>query len=143
MKNLFLICALVGLFPLAAHADRMCTPHHFLSAANNNAATYSNGTGPMGLCGDLVVTNTTSTTGMDLRFYDVTGIPSCGSSVGVVWNIPVPTAATAADVGGISIPIPAVMTFQRGIGVCLTGAVSDTDNSNAATGVQVNFGTNP
>lgn len=96
----------------------------------------------MGLCGSLIITNTTATTGLDLRFYDVSGTPTCSSSTGVKLNIAIPTAATAADVGWLSVTFPntPAMSFSNGVGICLTGAIADNDNTNAVTGVQVNFG---
>jgi hypothetical protein len=141
IKRFALLLGLL-LAPLAAHADTQCTPRHLLSAATNNATSITIAT-PTWLCGYLSITNTTSTTGMDLRLYDVNGAPNCASATGVVLNIPVPAAATAADVASIVVPLGVGMTFQHGIGLCLTGAVSDSDNSPAVTGVQVNYGTIP
>lgn len=128
---------------LSSHSFAQCRPVHILSAANNNSTSFTTQSGPMGLCGAVVVTSTTATTGLDLRFYDVFGAPNCSSSSGVKWNIALPNnAAAAASVAGIVISLPnsPTMSFSNGVGICLTGAVADNDNTNAVTGVQVNFG---
>jgi hypothetical protein len=142
-KTLFLALALalaiLGGVP-AAHAGNLVTevgvacksPFHLLSAASNNATEVKTSAGQ--IC-ELAVINTTATV-YDLRFYDgAPAPPNCASATGVVWNVPIPGSTTGA---GISIPIPAGLTFQNGIGFCLTGAVADNDNTNAATGVAIN-----
>lgn len=144
MNKLALILAvLLSVLFFSSSSFAQCRPVHILSAANNNSTTFTTQTGPMGLCGVIAVTNTTSTTGLDLRFYDVSGAPNCASATGVKWNIAIPgNATTAAAVGGIVIPIgdQKSMSFTNGVGLCLTGAIADNDNTNAVTGVQVNFG---
>jgi hypothetical protein len=141
MKKLLLSIIYLFCLLLSSHSFAQCRAVHILSAATNNATSFTTQQGPMGLCGPIVVTNTTNTTGMDLRIYDSSGTPVCSSATGVKFNIAIPTnATTAAAVGGFAIPINEHIGFQFGIGICLTGAVSDSDNSNAVTGVQVNLG---
>ena len=118
---------------LGAAATGGCMPGHFLSAASNNATSVKNSAGT--LC-SLTVVQTTTTTG-DLRLYDSAAAPTCSSAAGVVQNYAVQSNAISP---GFSIPIgPYGMAFVNGIGVCLTGNVADNDNTNFATGVQVNY----
>ncbi len=143
---LFLALCIVG--PVRAQAPPStvpCSPGHFLSVATTSGQVQQIAIGPHSLCGALVITSITATTAMDVRFYD-TGSLSQGNCIvaagglPVIWNIPVPTNATNANVAGIVIPLPQDIFFQRGIGVCLTGAVTDTDGTTPAVGVQVNYG---
>jgi hypothetical protein len=136
----FILAFFLCLISLPAFSQ--CRPVHILSAASNNSTAFTSSNGPMGLCGVVAITNTSSTTGLNLRFYDVLGAPVCSSSTGVKWTIAIPVATTAANVAGIVISLPnaPTMSFSNGVGICLTGAIADNDNTNAVTGVQVNFG---
>ena len=140
MKYRFVPALLLGLFCLSgeAKAQTYGTPYHLLSGATNNSTSVV--AGKSYLCGALVITNLGSTTGLDLRFYDSATAPTCSSATGVVLNIAIPVNATAANIAGISIPLPSLIKFTNGLGFCLTGAVADNDNTNAVVGVQVNFG---
>ena len=117
-----------------------CRAGHFLSAATNNAQWIS--PGARNLCGLLSVTNITSTTALYLRVYDVAGPPNCaGPGPAPVLTFPVPVNGVAAlNVAGFTIALPTDIVFNNGIGMCLTGAAGDTDNTAAVTGVQVNYG---
>ena len=142
--------ALLGAFLLAlcfvgsAQAQQVasgpCRPGHFLSAATTNATLIA--TGSRALCGAVVVTNTTATTALDLRFYDSASSAVCNSGTGAaaVWNIAVPTNSTAANVAGFVVSLPQDINFSGGIVACLTGAITDTDTTAAVTGVQVSYG---
>lgn len=117
------------------HINDKCSPAHLLTAANTNPAWF----GGHELCGALIITNTGSTTAGDLRFYDTARAPACGTDH-VVLNIAIPVNSTAANVAGISVPLPDGLYFASGVGVCVTGAISDTDTTAFTTGAQINFG---
>ena len=52
-------------------------------------------------------------------------------------SIPIPNAAAAG--AGVSLPFGATgFLVANGFGFCVTGGGSDTDNTNAATGVYIN-----
>jgi hypothetical protein len=118
----------------AAAATGGCTPGHFLTAVSNNS-TNLKATGGT-LC-SLIVVQGTTTLG-DVRLYDIaTSAPTCSSATGVVANYELQSNATSP---GIAPPMgPFGMNFANGIGICLTGAVADNDNTNFVTGVQVNY----
>jgi hypothetical protein len=110
------------------------TPYHYLSAASTNA---TNVKATAGTLYSLSLINTTATL-YYLRLYDIaTSAPTCSSATGVVHNIPIPANTAGA---GVVLNMDGVgMLFANGIGFCLTGAFSDTDTTNAATGVAVNL----
>jgi hypothetical protein len=108
------------------------TPAHYLSAATNNATLVKNAAGV--LLG-IAIVNTTATAG-DFRVYNLATAPVCTSGTAVVWNIPIPANTTAA---GVVIPIPNGAYLSAGIGFCYTGVNSDTDNTNAVVGVNINL----
>lgn len=83
---------------------------------------------------EIHVTNTT-TTNYFLRVYNLSSAPTCSSSSGFVETVPALGAAANGGVNGrINTPPQA---YSTGIGFCLTGGGSSTDNTNAATGVYV------
>lgn len=108
-----------------------------VTACNILSAASTNSTSCKGSAGNLYgfeVYNT-STTVYYLRLYNASSAPTCSSGTGFIRTIPIPPASAAGQVGGIvsnqSIPV----NFATGIGYCITGGSSSTDNTNAATGV--------
>jgi hypothetical protein len=102
-----------------------------ISAASNNFTTVK--ASPGRLLGMSLV-NTTATL-YYLRFYNdaamVTG--DCASATNFAFNIPIPASTTGA---GFSVTFPqGGLAFSTGIGFCLTGGASTSDNTNAATGI--------
>lgn len=83
------------------------------------------------------VTNTT-TTNYFLRLYNSSSAPTCSSATGFVETIPALGASANGGVNGRVNMIP--QSYTTGIGFCLTGGGSSTDNTNAATGVYVTIG---
>ncbi len=77
------------------------------------------------------VVNTTATL-YYLRLYNTAAAPTCSSATGFVISIPIPASTTGA---GIAFSVPNTVAFATGLGYCLTGGASSTDNTNAATGV--------
>jgi hypothetical protein len=117
----------------AAATSGGATPGHFLSAATNNSTSVK---GSAGTLYTLEVVQTTTTLG-DLRLYDSAAAPTCSSATGVVKNYAVQSNATSP--GFIINFGPAGIALANGIGICLTGAVADNDNTSFVTGVQVNY----
>lgn len=109
-----------------------CAPGHLLSAASNNSTNVKNAAGE--ICA-LVIVNTTATM-YDFRLYNSSTGPLCASPSSVAWNTPVPASTSGA---GFTVSLPNNMSFTTGIGFCLTGANADNDNTNAATGVNINY----
>lgn len=121
------------LAPPGATTAGGCTGSHFLSAATTNATAVKSGAGI--LC-ELNAINT-STSPADLRLYDVAGAPNCASATGAVANFPIqPNTVGPGFVINLG---PYGRQFSTGIGICLTGAVADNDNSAAPTGIAVNY----
>lgn len=110
-----------------------CLPGRLLSAASNNSTNIKASAGT--LC-ELTVINTTATL-VDLRLYDTSSAPTCSSATGVIANYPVQANTTSP---GFSINLGMYgKAFATGIGFCLTGANADNDNTNAVTGVNLNW----
>ena len=105
---------------------------HILSAASTNSTSIK------GSAGTLLAVSwlQTAPTLMDIRFYDTASAPTCSSATGVKFNF-VAQANTVSAGATIQLPSGGV-AFSNGIGVCITGGNSDSDNSNAATGLNLN-----
>jgi hypothetical protein len=102
------------------------------SAASTNATNVKASAGR--LLGAYVVN--TTTTIYYLRFYNLASAPTCSSATGYVWSFPIPPASAAGQAGGFSFPLPpSGIAFSTGVGYCLTGGGTSTDNTSAATGV--------
>jgi hypothetical protein len=118
---------------LAAAATGGATPGHILSAASNNATNIKASAGTLS---ELSILQTTTTL-MDVRLYDTATTPTCSSATGVVANYVVQSNAVSP---GMTIPLgPFGKAFVNGIGICITGANADNDNTSAVTGLNVNY----
>ena len=100
---------------------------YITSAASTNSTNCKASAGQLY---NLTLVNTTATT-YYLRLYNLSSAPTCSSATGFIATIPV--LAT----GGVSQAKHVGQAFGTGIGFCLTGGGSSTDNSNAATGVYI------
>jgi hypothetical protein len=80
--------------------------------------------------------NTTATL-YYLRMYNLSSAPTCSSATGFIETIPVPASATGAGVVRV-FAVP--QAYSTGVGFCLTGGGSSTDNTSAATGVYLSIG---
>lgn len=116
---------------LAASTTGGATPIKYLSAANTNS---TNVKATAGTIYNLVAINTTATL-YYLKLYDKATAPTCASDT-VLQSYPVP-ASTSGN--GLSVSTTVGIAFTAGIGFCLTGALADNDNTNAATGVVINI----
>ena len=103
------------------------------AGASTNATSVK---GSAGTVYHYTLTNTTTTI-YYLRMYNLASAPTCSSSTGYVATIPIPPAAAAGGAGGREIPQNIGQAFTTGIGFCVTGGASSTDNTSAATGVFV------
>lgn len=119
-----------GTFSATAATSGGATPVKFNSAASTNSTSVK---GSAGQIYALTIINTTATL-YYLKLYDKASAPTCNSDT-VLQVYPVPASTTGA---GFVMPIPVGMAFTLGIGLCLTGALADNDNTNAATGVAIN-----
>ncbi len=99
------------------------------SAASTNATNCKNAAG---LLYGVELINTTSTI-YYLRLYKLSSSPKCSSATGFIRTIPIPHGTGAG--AGLSSFYTVGETYGTGIGFCLTGGGSSTDNTNAATGV--------
>jgi hypothetical protein len=81
--------------------------------------------------------NTTSTI-YYLRLYNLATAPTCSSATGFIESIPIPHNTGTG--GGIVAPELLPTQYTTGIGFCLTGGGSSTDNTAAATGVYLKIG---
>ena len=117
--------------PVGALATGGATPVKYLSAASTNS---TNVKASAGTVYSIVAINTTATM-YYLKLYDKATAPTCNSDT-VLGSYPVPASASGS---GFAMSVPVGMAFSNGIGFCLTGAIADNDNTNAATGVAINF----
>ena len=116
---------------LAAATTGGCTPYGLQSTASNNATSVA--TGARTLCG-LTLINTSASVSY-ARFYNLATAPTCSSSAGFVYSVPIPASTTGA---GVSLDFGSFgQAFSAGLALCITGGGGSTDNTNAATGVFV------
>lgn len=119
----------------ATTTDGVITTNCYITSAASTNST--NCKGSAGNVYFIHVTNTT-TTNYFLRIYNASSAPTCSSATGFVETIPALGGSTNGGVNGRVNVIP--QSFATGIGFCLTGGGSSTDNTNAATGVYVTIG---
>lgn len=73
-----------------------------------------------------------------LKLYNKSTAPVCGTDT-PVWTVPIPFGSGSSG-GGISLPSADGLLFSSGLGICVTGALADSDTSNAPAGIVLNFG---
>ncbi len=120
---------IVAPVPTTSGGTSVC---YITSAASTNA---TNCKGSAGQVYSYHVINTTATL-YYLRIYNLSSSPTCSSATGFVQTIPIPASANGA---GVVIPLAVGEAYGTGIGFCLTGGGSSTDNTNAATGLYVSI----
>lgn len=103
-------------------------PAGIASAASTNSTNVKSSPGQVYSVTLINVTNTL----YYLRFYNLASAPTCSSATGFLFTLPVPASTSGA---GVTVPFPTGLAFSTGIGYCLTGGASSTDNTNAAIGV--------
>jgi hypothetical protein len=106
------------------------TPSFLAAAATTNA---TNVKASAGTVYHISVSNVNATV-YYLRMYNLATAPTCSSATGFVETIPIPAATTG---GGREIDVTVGQAYGTGIGFCITGGASSTDNTSAATGVFV------
>jgi hypothetical protein len=115
----------------SAASNGGATPCYIPSAASTNATNCA--AAAANLYG-IEAVNTTSTT-YYLRLYNLASSPTCSSATGYVRTVPIPNnAGTGAGMANF---YSVGEAYGTGLGFCLTGGGSSTDNTNAATGVYV------
>jgi len=102
------------------------------ATASTNATNVKNAAGNIY---SITATNTTATV-YYLRLYNLSSAPTCSSATGFVETIPV-GGASSGSMGGLVRTLEIGQAFSTGIGFCITGGSSSTDNTNAAAGVYV------
>lgn len=105
-----------------------------LSAATTNATVIKAAPGTL----YSVTIIQTTTTLMDVRFYDTATTPNPASATGMKLNLAVQSNATSA--GATYNFGPFGIAFTTGIGVVITGANANNDNTNAVTGLNLIYG---
>lgn len=104
---------------------------YLVSAASTNSTSCKGSAG--NLYGFRFIN--TTTTVYYLRMYNTAAAPTCSSATGFIESIPIPPAGAAGQAGGFVEMSDIPINYGTGIGFCLTGGSSSTDNTNAATGV--------
>jgi hypothetical protein len=108
------------------------------SECNLQSAASTNSTNCKASAGTLYgyeIINTTATL-YYLRLYNASSAPTCSSATGFIRSIPIPASATGA---GVVRDTAVGTSYGTGLGFCLTGGPSSTDNTNAATGVFISL----
>ena len=125
--------ATVGNVGVVSTATGGATPYH-LSGGTTASTNASSIKGSAGTLYSLVAINTSGTVGY-LKLYNLAAAPTCSSATGIVHVYPVPASTSGA---GFVLPIPnAGEAYGTGIGFCVTGGGSDTDNTNGPAGIFV------
>jgi len=104
------------------------TPISVASAASTNSTNVKASAGNLY---SISLVNTTATL-YYLRLYNLSSAPTCSSATGYIATVPVPASTPGA---GIVTNIAVGAAFTTGIGYCITGGPTSTDNTNAAVGI--------
>lgn len=121
-----------GITPVPATASAAAvTACNILTTASTNA---TNCKGSAGNFYGFEVFNTTTTV-YYLRLYNASSGPTCSSATGFIRTIPIPPASASGLVGGAISNQTFPVNYGTGIGYCITGGSTSTDNTNAAAGI--------
>jgi hypothetical protein len=126
----------------AVYTTEVATTQGGTSIGYTTSAASTNATNVKASAGNLysISAINTTTTIFYLRLYNLSSAPTCSSATGFVETIPVPPASAAGNAGGFVRSLAVPQAYGTGIGFCITGGGSSTDNTNAATGVYVTIG---
>lgn len=100
------------------------TPTHILTAASTNSTSVKASAGTLYV---LTALNTNAATQF-IKFYNTAAGPTCNSDTVLLTFAAVQNVPLYINFG------PAGTAFGTGIGMCVTGAAADNDNTNATTG---------
>lgn len=100
-----------------------------LASTNSNSIKTS-----AGLVHSITVVNGTTTVAF-LRMYNTASAPTCSSSNGVVHDYLIGAASAVNVANGLAITPDE--NYSTGIGFCLTGALGNSDTTNAPVGITV------
>lgn len=121
--------ALLPYEPLSYLRGEAALTHAVQSAASTNSTNVKASSGTVHFVSCI---NTTSTL-YYFRFYNLTTAPTCSSATGFIQSYPIPHGTGTG--AGFGFPYVIGKSFTTGIGYCITGGGSSTDNTNAATGL--------
>jgi len=116
--------------PSSASGDAV-SACNILSTASTNATSCKGSAG--NFYGYEIYNNTTTI--YYLRLYNSSSSPTCSSATGFIRTIPIPPASSSGQAGGAISNQVYPTNYSTGIGYCITGGSSSTDNTNAAAGV--------
>lgn len=124
-----------ALLLVGAEARAGCNPFH---AINGGSTASTNSTlviaGNKALC-SLSVSGVNTTIGF-LKIYDTAVAPTCSSATGLKHVYPLQSPASV--VGGYTLSLPTTgEIYVNGIGFCIVGGGTDTDNTNGPAGLFV------
>lgn len=108
------------------------------STCNLQSAATTNATNCKASAGTLYgyeIVNTTATI-YYLRLYNSASAPTCSSATGFIRSIPIPASSAGA---GVERDMSVGESYGTGLGFCLTGGGSSTDNTSAATGLYISL----
>lgn len=108
-------------------------PKSYLSTVSTNCTLVQ--TGSVELLSGLFINTTTALS--YLKIYDTSVAPTAGAGT-PIRRIPIPFGASNAGGGVMDIP-PGGLALVNGLGFCLTGAIADSDATNAGVGITINF----
>ncbi len=154
MKRLTLIAVLMVLLGAWLYAQSPVRPD-FVTAANPNAVAaatpcyikagvgtvndttnHANCKATAGNFFGIRAINTTATIAY-LKMYNLATDPTCSSATGFVEAIPIPANAASTGAGLIDANAELGFQYSAGIGYCVTGGGTSTDNSAPVAGVYI------
>jgi hypothetical protein len=142
MRKMLIAVAMMLLSCAAASAQnyfcgtQICAvPVHYLSAATTNSTSVKPAPGALY---NIVAVNTTPTNPYYLKLYDKATAPVCGTDIPVQT---LPLSPTPAAGPGVPLVLDSAVgiSFNNGIGFCITANPADNDNTAAVAGIVVNM----
>ena len=115
------------LFSPTASATNGADEYGFITTASTNATLFKAGASTVYM---IYVNNPTATIAY-VRPYDLAGVPDCSSATGAK----TPIAVQPYETNGFALTVG--LKYTLGMGVCVTGGGSLTDNTNAPVGVEI------
>ena len=124
---LFALCLASPAFSQGATVGQGATPYHLVAANSTNSTLISAGQHTV----YSVELGGVGSVPAFLKIYDKATAPTCGTDTPVKVLI-IPAAATAANGAGSNVPFPVGINILNGLGICITGVVTDADTTAVA-----------
>ena len=109
------------------------TDNHLVTTASTNATVFKAGPGTL-----YTIVAQEASAAVFIHFYNSATTPTCGTSPAYL-TVEVPATTSPTGTFKLDLSVNFGVAFNSGISACVTGAVADTDTSNATAGAIIDI----